>query len=177
GAGAAPDRAATAILMIRVVRSLPLTFDRTAATFQIPVRISTPKAGQATWLNRRAAARGISAPRRRSTGTSAARVICPPTQTVAARMGRNSRIVSQLTASMAAPASSWRMHWPAAVSGHGGLFPGAISVRAGASQAGWSAGGDGEAGVAVHHAPLTPDRLAGQRQPREPGQQRGQGDL
>ena len=35
--------------------------------FQIPVTSSTPKAGHATWLNRRAAARGISAPRR-STG-------------------------------------------------------------------------------------------------------------
>src|SRR5215472_13825570 len=68
--------------------------------FQIPVMISTPKAGQATWLKRRAAARGISAPRRRSTGTSAARVICPPTQMVAASTCRNSLIVSQLTESM-----------------------------------------------------------------------------
>ena len=40
-----------------------------------------------------------------------------------------------------------------------------------------SAGGDGEAGVAVHHGPFAADRLAGQRQPREPGQQRGKSDL
>src|SRR6516162_3204658 len=70
--------------------------------FQIPVITRTPKAGQATWLNRRAAARGMSAPARRRTGTSAASVICPPTQTVAARTCRNSRIVSQLTLSIPA---------------------------------------------------------------------------
>src|SRR5215469_1735514 len=68
--------------------------------FQTPVTISTANATQATWLNRRAAACGTSAPNRRSAGTSAARVSCPPTQTVAARTCRNSLMVSQLTASM-----------------------------------------------------------------------------
>jgi len=47
----------------------------TAAMFQMPVMIRTPNAGQATRLNRRAAARGMSAPSRRSTGTRAASVI------------------------------------------------------------------------------------------------------
>jgi hypothetical protein len=65
-----------------------------------PVSTSTANAGQATWLKRRAAARGISAPRRRSAGTRAASVSCPPTQMVAARTCRNSRIVSQLTDSI-----------------------------------------------------------------------------
>src|SRR5215831_7936501 len=78
--------------------------------FQTPVITSTANAGQATWLNRRAAARGISAPKRRSTGTSAASVICPPTQMVAASTCRNSLIVSQLTESMPVLdlASAWR---------------------------------------------------------------------
>ena len=68
--------------------------------FQTPVTIRTANAGQATWLKRRAAARGISAPDRRKTGTSAASVICPPTQTVAASTCRNSRMVSHVTLSM-----------------------------------------------------------------------------
>src|SRR5215469_14435873 len=69
-------------------------------TFQIPVMIRTANAGQATWLKRRAAARGMSAPALRRTGTTAASVSCPPTHTVAASTCRNSRIVSQVTPSM-----------------------------------------------------------------------------
>src|SRR5712691_2706528 len=68
--------------------------------FQIPVTMSTPKAVQATWLNRRAAAARASEPNRRKTGTSAARTSWPPTQIVAASTCRNSRMVSQLTASI-----------------------------------------------------------------------------
>src|SRR3954464_8530680 len=65
--------------------------------FQIPVRISTPKAGHATRLKAFAAARGTSAPARRSAGTRAARVIWPPTHTVAASTCRKSRTVSRST--------------------------------------------------------------------------------
>ncbi|MGH3070442.1 MAG: hypothetical protein ACRDOH_22355 [Streptosporangiaceae bacterium] len=57
-------------------------------------RIRTANAGPATRPYRRAAARGIWAPGRRSTGTSVASVSCPPTQTVAARTCRNSQTVS-----------------------------------------------------------------------------------
>src|SRR5215467_10478217 len=68
--------------------------------FQTPVITSTPKAGQATRLNRRAAARGTSGPMRRRAGTSAASVSWPPTQTVAASTCKNSRTVSAFTVSM-----------------------------------------------------------------------------
>src|SRR5215472_14345934 len=72
-------------------------------TFHTPVSSSTANAGHATWLKARAAARGTSAPRLRSTGTSAASVSWPPTQIVAARTCRKSRTVSQLTGSTALP--------------------------------------------------------------------------
>ena len=52
---------------------------RSAAMFHLPVATTTAKAGHAVWLNGRAAARGTSAPRRHSTGTSAASVSWPPT--------------------------------------------------------------------------------------------------
>src|SRR6516162_6851304 len=70
----------------------------TAATFQIPVATSTAKATQATWLNRRAAS--TATPPLRRIGTSAASTSWPPTQMVAASTCRNSRMVSQLTASI-----------------------------------------------------------------------------
>src|SRR6516162_8860069 len=76
--------------------------------FQTPVRSRTANAGQATWLKRLAAVRGTSVPRRRSTGTSAASVSCPPTHTVAARTCRNSLMVSQLTGSISALVRSRR---------------------------------------------------------------------
>src|SRR5262249_2258619 len=69
-------------------------------TFQIPVTIRTANAGQATWLKRRAAARGRSAPGMRQTGARAASGIVPPPRAGAASTGRNSRVVSQETLSM-----------------------------------------------------------------------------
>ena len=57
-------------------------------------------ATQASRPNARAAARGTSAPAARSTGSNAATVICPPTQTAAARTCRNSRTVSAVMGSM-----------------------------------------------------------------------------
>src|SRR3954447_14657037 len=63
-------------------------------TFQTPVATSTANAGHATWLNRRAAARGTSAPAARSVGTSAARTSWPPTHTVAARTCSERRTAS-----------------------------------------------------------------------------------
>src|SRR5262249_19509793 len=84
-----------------VVLTPPVTWDRTAMTFQIPVTIRTANAGQATWLKRRAAARGISAPDMRKTGTSAASGICPPAQTVAASTCGDSRGGSQERLGMA----------------------------------------------------------------------------
>jgi len=54
--------------------ALWLISDETAATFHIPVTIRTANAIQATWLKRRAAARGTSAPKRRRAGTKAASV-------------------------------------------------------------------------------------------------------
>lgn len=83
-----PETATTTSFTISVVWWLPEICERTEVTFQTPVRTSTANADQATWPYRRAAARGIRAPGRRSTGTSAASAICPAARTVAARTGR-----------------------------------------------------------------------------------------
>ena len=75
---ATPDSTTTAIL----APSTPcqaLDGSSSAATFQKPVTTRTANAGQAIRLNCRAASRAASGVRL-STGTSAARVICPPTQ-------------------------------------------------------------------------------------------------
>src|SRR6476661_8634769 len=62
----------------------------------------TPKAGQAIRLKALAAPLGTSVPAARRAGTSAARVIWPPTHTVAPRTCRNRRMVSRSIAFTAA---------------------------------------------------------------------------
>src|SRR3954451_8642835 len=70
--------------------------------FQMPVTIRTANAAHAMRPNARAAALGTSAPAARRTGSSAATVICPPTQIAAASTWRNSRTLSAVTGSMSA---------------------------------------------------------------------------
>ena len=65
--------------------------------FHAPVATSTAYATHATRLNPRATSRGASGEIPRRVGTSAPRVIWPPTHTVAARMCRLMRNVSQDT--------------------------------------------------------------------------------
>ena len=97
-----PEKATTASFTTSVVPWSLFHETCSAATFQIPVPTSTPNAGHATTLNRRARARGASGDSLPRPGTKPASVIWPPTQTEAANTCRNSRMVSHVTGSTAA---------------------------------------------------------------------------
>ena len=94
-----PGTSTAASLAISVVRQLPVILSCSAAMFQMPVATRTAKAGQAIWLNRRAAARVTWVPGRRSTATSAVSVSWPPNQMVAVQ---DSLSVPELTVSIRA---------------------------------------------------------------------------